>query len=737
MAAHINHRASSHADEDDYNADHVITGGASTYITDTAGIIYTVTDGIITAVDAPPSVGTVDFPRLMAYMPPPEQSDANKARYDYIVYMPTEVDANEIAAIRQINPDIKVLVYTLSHEVYAFPASGYDNAYNAETRTLSADWMMLKAGSTLTSAITTTASTYACSVDDGSKFTAGQCVVIGGTAATPFSGDSPLNRTAELAFVSSVAGNTVNLTRGQMWPAKTHASGVRIAPTATGWANAIEMNIAEGTGAWACPAVDVGHGAETFNGWLARRCKALYDALDFDGVFIDVFGWYSVNIANVDGNRNNTADTTAEKTAWVALTQAGMAKQAIDTRASLGPAALVVTNGTTYSADFNGQVFEGWPGKTWALSDWNDYFGGNGNPPSYASYPYSLANGATPKLSTVIGIGGVAYSGTNGTANFTTADWAYVRYSLGTALLQDGFYAYDDSTSGYFTDMWWFDEYDNGGAGQGYLGKPLAAAYKLPTTDPGGGLPYSNTANTWCRVYANGIVFVNPNVSAVTVTMGKPYTKITGRANYSDTTVNNGANVTSVTLAARDGIVLLNATPQATDSYPESNLDSNRVLYTGTYVGAGQSFTSAVGGTLDSIVFCMARLGSPVGTMQASLYSHQGTYGTTSSVTSLLASSKTPMDVSQLVSTSVGDSLVKFSFDNTVTLTQGTQYVALVQFTSSFSDASNNIVVGRDGTTPTHDGNMLMVNTAGTVSAGATTPDATRDAIFYVYVIAA
>ena len=57
-----------------------------------------------------------------------------------------------------------------------------------------------------------------------------------------------------------------------------------------------------------------------------------------------------------------------------------------------------------------------------------------------------MDNAAAPNLSTIMVYGGVAYSGANGTANFTVADYQLMRYGLSTALLDDGFFAYETST---------------------------------------------------------------------------------------------------------------------------------------------------------------------------------------------------------------------------------------------------------------------------------------------------
>ena len=111
-------------------------------------------------------------------------------------------------------------------------------------RSLSTDWIVTDVGSTLTGAVTATAITIP--VADGTKFSAGDCVVIGGTPANPFTNDSPMNRTAELAVVQSVSGNTLTMyprspslqTTGYFFPSRSQAGGTRIAPVSSSWVSA-------------------------------------------------------------------------------------------------------------------------------------------------------------------------------------------------------------------------------------------------------------------------------------------------------------------------------------------------------------------------------------------------------------------------------------------------------------------------------------------------------------------
>jgi len=63
--------------------------------------------------------------------------------------------------------------------------------------------------------------------------------------------------------------------------------------------------------------------------------------------------------------------------------------------------------------------------------------------------------------------------------NFTP-NYRKMRFGLGSVLLGDGFSSYEIGTNGHGSlCLMWFDEYDNAGAGRGYLGQPLGPAHAL------------------------------------------------------------------------------------------------------------------------------------------------------------------------------------------------------------------------------------------------------------------
>lgn len=140
-------------------------------------------------------------------------------------------------------------------------------------------------------------------------------------------------------------------------------------------------------------------------------------------------------------------------------------------------------------------------------------------------------------------------------------------------------------------------------------------------------------------------------------------------------------------------------------------------------VSLGQSFLGN-GQRLLTISFLLNKTASPTATLTGYLYAHSGTYGTSSAPTgSPLATSTNTIDAASLTTTPTWTS---FNFDATLTLTNGTPYIAVV--TSSIgSDSTNYVGVGNDNVTLAHAGNRChYVSPSWTASSG-------QDLSFRVY----
>ena len=140
--------------------------------------------------------------------------------------------------------------------------------------------------------------------------------------------------------------------------------------------------------------------------------------------------------------------------------------------------------------------------------------------------------------------------------------WQGARYGITAALMNNGYYfadggVYDEET---VANRRWFDEYDNAGAGVGYLGQPVNGSAGAPQKGA-----WSN--GVWMREFQKGVVLWNPkgngaktvNVSALVSPSG--HTGLKHIAGTQDPAVNNGRAATSVTLNDRDGVVLLWTSP--------------------------------------------------------------------------------------------------------------------------------------------------------------------------------
>ncbi|MFH1597559.1 MAG: putative glycoside hydrolase [Patescibacteria group bacterium] len=144
----------------------------------------------------------------------------------------------------------------------------------------------------------------------------------------------------------------------------------------------------------------------------------------------------------------------------------------------------------------------------------------------------------------------------NNSGNDTLCQQEYqkMRYGLTSTLIGDGFYLFDGGGTGH-NKLYWFDEYsvdlatgipttptaENDFVGKGYLGQPSG--------------DYSILANgVYRRNFANGVVLVNPTESEQDVELGETLRRIQG---VQDTNVNIGGEVSIVTIASEDGIVLL------------------------------------------------------------------------------------------------------------------------------------------------------------------------------------
>jgi hypothetical protein len=166
------------------------------------------------------------------------------------------------------------------------------------------------------------------------------------------------------------------------------------------------------------------------------------------------------------------------------------------------------------------------------------------------------------------------------------------------------------------------------------------------------------------------------------------------------------------------------------DSYSESNWSANQKIQAPHpsaslyYCCVGQSFNSSGDYNITIVSFYLSKTSTPTGSAYAVLYSHSGTYGS-SSVPDVQLAISDAFNVATLTTSLV---LYNFTFSgaNQYTMATNTKYVIVFRAPSSGVQTTKYVNVGMDYTSPTHSGNGVLHNSAGWAST-------TSDICFYVY----
>lgn len=270
--------------------------------------------------------------------------------------------------------------------------------------------------------------------------------------------------------------------------------------------------------------------------WLARSDHARL----LQGAGFDI--WYSDNNmwrprSNADWDRDGHDDSVDDIKArnWWRDGQ----RAYYDTAHAIAPGMMIMVNA---DSDLSGQAFppgadrfgqyrkvvnaaflehamgEGWSAETWG-----------GWPLTMAWYHQIRANLLTPKLVIFD-----AYLG-------KPRDYRFVRYALASTLMDDGYF----SASTDYNQIAWFDEFDLAGIAST---KWLGAAVDPPQTS-------AWRDGVYRRRFMGGMALVNPKGNGPrTVSIGPGWRRIAGRQAPE---VNNGQAAATVTLADRDGILLV------------------------------------------------------------------------------------------------------------------------------------------------------------------------------------
>ena len=419
-----------------------------------------------------PAAAAASYPRLMAWWPDVHSIPAAEiARYDAVILY--DWAAPQAKTIKAADPSTDIFLSTSASELTMYTEVNPEAWKNAKLAAASARWSVTQPGSTLTSAITATATTIGVAVADSTRFRVGDVLVIDEeflevqavNAGTP--GSLVVRRNAVVA--------------GTRHAAAAHAAGARVAAVVREFPNTVLMDLTDN-----CPLVDVGNGPENFNMYLARVSAASISDPVWDGIYFDMIesnkSWVlDAGFARAfDLTRSNVVPANAD--AFNAAWAIGVRKLEERVRALVGDRP-VLTNGADANWDLiNGTCVERFPEQTTTPAQWRSRVFGTQVPYAGANY-FAGLSGLKPNYSNII-----TYDQDDPNAALSAATWKpdyrKMRFGLTTALLGDGLYAYDLGTwnRGDVPQLQWFDEYDNAGAGEGYLGAPLDDAQRVSTT---------------------------------------------------------------------------------------------------------------------------------------------------------------------------------------------------------------------------------------------------------------
>jgi hypothetical protein len=340
----------------------------------------------------------------------------------------------------------------------------------------------------------------------------------------------------ELVRIGTVGASTLTLDSRGIGNAgvHTHAAGSRIAQVVCIWG--VTTPVMDLTNV--CPTVDVGHGAETWVDYCIRSHSEWLAASDWDGLMVDDAdgskGWIVAagKTRNIDVDRSNTlvTDYTDFNTAW----NVGARAISSELRAIIGDAILIENQPVPNPTAYDGAYREEQPTAAWDLAMWNLVIRGPyDSVPDHMSMFDEVAAGRTP---TYTSLGPYAV-----TSPPSDTDYRVMRFGLTSCLLIGAPFLWEPQGHDVNTRLW-ADEFDNAGAGKGYMGAPLGTA---PTLLPSG---------VWIREYEHALNLCNPTDASQTVALGATYTKINGSQQPD---INDGSAVSSVTIPSHDGIILL------------------------------------------------------------------------------------------------------------------------------------------------------------------------------------
>ncbi len=453
---------------------------------------------------------TLPFPRLMMWWPDTtSQPLRDIARYDLVMLDST--DAGVLHALRDFNSDILLLVAANACEMDSTPLNEYDEPLLLEwTRRIPPEWLLTQVGTTLTADVDDTATVF-----EVERLT----VTDGDAVYDLFIPDDQVLIDGEVVRIESVDATSSRLTveRGFRRAAATHAAGTRIAALISFWPGSWMLNVST-----QCPAVTVDPdiGPERWTDYNARFARQLMSTGDWDGIILDRSdpneSWLigESTARTIDPDRSNRL--LADYREFDALWNEGLLQYESAIREALGPDAIILCNlGINNYEDLNGCIFEGFPGDIDQDLDsdftayWHRMTFGPSPRENSGSYGEWMSQAYEPRIALIETYDddgspeptGGGYENPCDDPDFVP-DYRKMRFGLTTALLNDGMFSYEMNTEGHgYLCLMWFDEYDNAGAGQGYLGMPLGPAVQavpsLTTPNLLGDSTFESSMGSW------------------------------------------------------------------------------------------------------------------------------------------------------------------------------------------------------------------------------------------------
>lgn len=489
-----------------------------------------------TAFGAPEEMG---YPRLAMWWPSSwRQAVEDLARYDLIAWGTWDREET-LAEIKRLNPS---QVHLVSMSLTETNFGSWKRRPELMGR-IPAEWFLTQRGSSLPEAVDaeqTVIPVERTRAEDGTVLFAA-----GDTVACEY-------ETMKVEKADHETG-TLTVQRGYVRPAAAHAAGVRIAAQITFWPRTWVMNLST-----MCPRVQVDPeaGPEMWVEWALRH---LLPEENRDGFCVDRIeagqSWLTSRWArSIDPDCSNRAvsdDYASFDRAW---TEGIRAVYIPALRRRLGDLPIVSNTSGAFYDILNGCIFESFPG------DWRDdtesYMASWArralrDPGLFAAAEKSIQPNFT-WVETYEREEGPAPDDTDGYDNpFTkpgfVPSYQRMRWGLTTALIAGAYFSYEINTQGHGSlGLMWFDEYDNAGQGRHYLGPPTGPAQLL--------MDFDREGRVYRRDFEHGVVICNPSEREVTVELGGTFRHIKGTQVPE---VNNGRDVSSVTIAPMDGRILL------------------------------------------------------------------------------------------------------------------------------------------------------------------------------------